>query len=129
MSVGVSRPGPGDPEVLLDVVCEQGLLYLVLANDGQATAFEVSVTFKHPLRGVGGEVDITAGRLFRRLPLLRAGHEVRVFVDTSRELQARRQRKIVQATVHFRDRRGRRFQETVRHDLRIWADFGEITRG
>jgi hypothetical protein len=129
VSTGATRPGRGDPEVLLDVVCEQGLLYLVLANDGPATAFEVSVVFAHPLLGVGGEVDIAASRLFRRLPLLRAGHEVRVFIDTSRELQARRQRKIVRATVHYRDRRGRRFQETVRHDLRIWGDFGEIARG
>ena len=38
-------PGPGDPEVLLDVEHDRGCLFLVLANVGPATAFDVRVTF------------------------------------------------------------------------------------
>lgn len=123
------RPGPGDPEVLLDVTCEDGCLYLVLANDGAATAFGVTVTFKRPVMGAGGEVEVSAAGVWRRLPLLRQGREIRVFLDTARELFARRERRIVMANVEYGDRKGQRFREAFRHDLRIWQDFGEIARG
>lgn len=118
-------PGPGDPEVLLDVECEQGCLYLVLANVGPVTAFDVSVEFRAPLPGIGGEVDVTELAIFRGLPLLRPGKEVRVFVDTARELLARRQPKRVLARVVYRTRTRRWLAESFRHDLRIWRDWGE----
>ena len=124
--VPIRPPEPGDPEVLLDVECLAGQLFLVLANVGCATAFDVKVEFKRPLWGVGGEVDVAGLRIFRRLPLLRPGKEVRVFVDTARELLQRKQPKIVRARVVYRSRSERWLGESFRHDLRIWKDFGEV---
>ena len=120
-------PGPGDPEVLLDVECVAERLYLVLVNQGPATAFTVRVEFRRPLVGVGGEVVVSDMRIFKMLPMLRPGQEIRVFIDTRRELLQRQQSKVVYArvTYHARDRRwlGERF----RHDLRMWSDWGEAT--
>jgi hypothetical protein len=50
---------------------------------------------------------------------------VRVFVDTARELLARRQPKRVLARVVYRSRNQRWLGESFRHDLRIWRDWGE----
>lgn len=118
-------PRPGEPEVLLDVELQNERLYLVLANIGPAVAFDVSVEFQKPLLGVGGDVIVSAMKVFRHLPMLRPGRELRVFVDTRRELLARRQGKIVAARVVYRSRTERWLGESFRHDLRIWADWGE----
>lgn len=118
-------PKSGEPEVLLDVELANERFYLVLANVGPAVAFDVSVEFQKPLLGVGGDVVVSEMRLFRHLPMLRPGAELRVFVDTRRELLARRQGKIVVARVVYRSRTERWLGESFRHDLRIWADWGE----
>jgi hypothetical protein len=122
-------PGPGDPEVLLDVEHARGCLYLVLANVGPATAFDVRVTFDKPLLGAGGSTDITALDVFRKLPILRAEKEIRVFVDVTRELLARRGSKRVRARVTYRSRAGERLGEVFTHDLRIWRDWPEVRFG
>ncbi len=119
-------PGPGDPEVLLDVECAQGCLYLVLVNVGPVTAFKITVDFHEPLLGAGGDVDVAGFQIFRRLPLLRAGKEIRVFVDLARDLLARRQTKLVKARVRYETRDGKYLGEFFAHDLGIWRDLGEV---
>ena len=123
--VKVRPPGPSDPEVLLDVELVDEKLYLVLVNAGPVTAFDVVVEFQKPLFGVGGEVVISEMKLFRHLPMLRPGKELRVFIDTRRELLARRQGKIVTARLVYRSRTERWLGEVFRHDLRSWSDWGE----
>ena len=123
--VKVRPPGPSDPEVLLDVELVDEKLYLVLVNAGPVTAFDVVVEFQKPLIGVGGEVVISEMKLFRHLPMLRPGKELRVFIDTRRELLARRQGKIVTARLVYRSRTERWLGEVFRHDLRSWSDWGE----
>lgn len=123
-------PRPADvgasPHVLLDVEYRQGLLYLVLANDGSAPARNVRVRFARALRGVGGERDIAALQIWKGLPLLRANKEVRVFLDAAPLLFRRRQPTRFAATVSYADREGREVSEVFRHDLGVWRDFGEI---
>jgi hypothetical protein len=55
-----------------------------LVNVGPATAFKITVDFHEPLLGAGGDVDVAGFQIFRRLPLLRAGKEIRVFVDLAK---------------------------------------------
>jgi hypothetical protein len=112
--------------VLLDVELADGSLWLVLANPSDQTAFDVSVAFRGPLMGVGGERDITAMQVFRRLPLLRPRREIRVFVDVARHFYARRPPTGVEARVSWHSRAGERYSQTFTHDLAVWEDFGEI---
>lgn len=123
----VRPPRPGEPEVLLDVEFADERLYLVLANVGAATAFDVSVTFQRPLRGVGGEVVVSDLRIFRHLPLLRPGKEIRVFLDTRAELFSRkRESRRIHARVIYRSRTERWLGEVFEHDLRVWQDWGAV---
>lgn len=122
-------PEEGDPVVLLDTELDDGKLWLVLANPGERTAFEVKVDFAGPLKGLGGDVDLTEKRIFRGLPLLRPGSSIRILVDTAHQLftpedEDRETR--FQARVSWRSRHGDAFAQTFRHDLRIWEDLGEV---
>ena len=123
----LTPPGPGDPEVLLDVECVEERLYLVLANVGPATAFRVRVDFQRPLVGVGGEVVVSDQRIFRMLPMLRPGKEIRLFIDARDALLKRRQAKVIVATVVYHSRTKRWLGERFRHDLRMWDDWGAVT--
>jgi hypothetical protein len=122
-------PGPDDPEVLLDVENVRGCLFLVLANDGATTAFDVRVSFAKPLLGAGGAVDVAELAIFRQLPLLRAGQEVRVFLDVARDLLGRRGAKQVRAEVTYRSRAHKHLGEVFTHDLRMWRDWPEVRIG
>jgi hypothetical protein len=122
-------PGAGDPEVLLDIEYDRGCLFLVLANVGPATAFDVRVTFEKPLLGAGGCVDVTALGAFGLTPILRPGKEIRVFVDVARELLGRRGSKQVRAHVTYQTRARTRLGEVFAHDLRIWRDWPEVRFG
>ena len=122
-------PAPGGPEVLLDIEHDRGCLFLVLANVGSATAFDVRVTFDKPLLGAGGTVDIATLEIFRKLPILRSGKEIRVFVDVARELLVRRGGKQVRAQVTYRTRARAQLGEIFSHDLRMWRDWPEVRFG
>jgi hypothetical protein len=119
-------PSPGDVEVLLDVELVGGALWLVLANPSDQTAFNVSVVFRSPLLGIGGERDIARMSVFRALPLLRPKREIRVLVDVARELFARGESTRVEARVDWQSRAGDQFSQTFNHDLAVWKDFGEV---
>jgi len=122
-------PEPSDPEVLLDVEHDRGCLFIVLANVGPATAFDVRVTFDRPLLGAGGTVDTTALGIFKELPMLRPGKEIRVFIDVARELLGRRGSKRVRAQVTYRTRAHKMLGEVFVHDLRLWRDWPEVRFG
>jgi hypothetical protein len=119
-------PAPDDVEVLLDVELADGMLWLVLVNASDRTAYNVAVVFREPLPGLGGERDIAGMGVFRMLPLLRPRREIRVLVDVAREFFARRQPTIVEARVSWQSRSGDDFSRSFKHDLAVWKDFGEL---
>ena len=121
-------PGENDPDVILDVIFEDGLLFLALRNIGPTPAVAVSVQFEKPLMGLDGTREISALALFRQLAFLAPQREIRAFLDSGAAWFARRQPAIVKATICFHDRAGRRFQSVIRHDLRIYKDLGYIRR-
>lgn len=71
------------PHVILDVVFEDGLLFLSLRNIGARPAVQVSVRFDRPIVGLEGEREISALPLFTNLEFLAPGREIRTFLDRS----------------------------------------------
>jgi hypothetical protein len=82
---------PARPDVILDVVFDEGLLFLALRNLGTRPALAVSTEFGRPLQGLGGTKDVAALPLFRRLEFLAPGREVRTLLDASASWFQRRQ--------------------------------------
>lgn len=117
---------PEIPEVILDVIFEDGLLFLSIQNISARPALNVSVTFAKPLFGLEGKREISALPLFRQLTFLAPHKEIRTFLDTSASWFARRQPAVIDALIAFRDNTGAKFESAVRHDLRIYRDIGYV---
>ena len=121
-------PRPGEPDVILDVIFEEGIFFLAVENIGPQPALDVSVQFAKPLIGLEGTREISALPLFRRITFLAPHKAIRAYLDTSASYFARRSPAIIEATISFRDRAGERFASTVRHDVRIFRELGYVRK-
>jgi hypothetical protein len=119
---------PARPDVILDVVFEDGLFFLVLRNIGTRPALAVSTEFGRPLPGLGGTKDVAALPLFRRLEFLAPGREIRTLLDSSASWFRRRQGTKITARLAYRDVGGGRYETTVKHDLAVYREVAYVTR-
>lgn len=117
-----------DPEVILDVVFERGLLFLVVANIGDRPALRVRVRFEQPFSGLGGAKKMQRLALFRRLEFLAPGKSIEVFLDRSASYFARDEPTRLTASLAWRTPEGERRASTIHHDLEIYRDLGFIER-
>jgi hypothetical protein len=85
----VTTPVERRPDVVLDVVFEDGLLFLAVANIGDASALGVHCEFHRELRGLGGTQDVSKLRLFENIAYLGPGREIRTLLDSSAAYFAR----------------------------------------
>ena len=116
------------PDVILDVVFEDGLLFLALRNIGSRPAVAVSTEFGRPLLGLGGTKDVAALPLFRRLEFLAPGREIKTLLDSSASWFGRRQATKITARVAYRDAEGERYETTLKHDLAVYRQVAYVTR-
>lgn len=117
---------PDEPDVLLDVDFDDGLLFLALENFGERPAHRVRVRIEPPLRGLGGRRRIDRLALFSRLELLAPGKRIRVFLDRAALYFARDEPTQFAATVTWRTDAGERRERVVRHDLGIYRDLAYV---
>jgi hypothetical protein len=123
-----SRSGRGGPDVILDVIFEDGLLFLALRNIGDEPATDVSVTFSERVVGLGGDREVSALPLFHRLTFLAPGREIRAFLDTSASYFARRQPTQIVANIACRGADGRPRARQITHDLEIYRQLGYVRK-
>jgi hypothetical protein len=114
------------PDVVLDVEFDQGLLWLVVANIGDRPALAAQVRFDKPFRGLGGSVEVSALRLFRRIEFLPPGKGIRTLLDASPAYFARKEPTKLAATIAFRDDAGQGYERRVVHDLAIYRDIAYL---
>jgi len=126
----VAEPDEGlRPDVILDVVFEDGLLFLGLVNTGTRPATKVVCRFDRPFHGLGGRVDMSRLRLFRKVEFLPAGKEIRTLLDTSAAYFSRREPTKLTAELTWRDEEGRRYERRIAHDLAIYSDLAYVVGG
>jgi hypothetical protein len=113
------------PDVILDVDCEQGLLFLVLRNIGDDLACHVSVQFSPDLVGLGGERVVSDAAVFQRLAYLAPGKSIRVFLDVAPLFFGRSREDSFRARVRYRSRSADTFAETFTHNLDVYRDLPE----
>jgi hypothetical protein len=112
-------------DVILDVVFEDGLLLLELANLGPRPAREVACQFEHPLPGPDGR-DLTKLPLFRHVPFLGPGRRIRTLLDSSAAYFAREAPTRVLVVVRYRSEDGREHRTRIEHDLGIYRDVAYV---
>jgi hypothetical protein len=124
-------PAPPErrPEVVLDVLFEDGLLFLALANIGDAPALKVSCRFRRKLRGLGGTKDVSKLPLFESLAFLGPGREIRTLLDSAASFFARGEPTNVYAKTVYVDAAGHSYETTVEHELAIYRELAYVPKG
>ena len=108
------------PEVIVDFLFEDGLLFVEVANLGDEPALNVSVRFEPGLRGLGGTCEFSALPLFHHLAFLAPDRRIEAFLDTSAAYFARDEPERVRAIVSYKDPEGQPHKSVIRHDLSIY---------
>lgn len=117
------------PEVVLDVVFEDGLLFLAVANIGDAPALGVSCRFRRKLSGLGGTQDVSKLPLFENIAFLGPRREIRTLLDSSAAYFARGEPTRVSVTVTYADATGQSYTSVVEHELAIYRDLAYVPKG
>jgi len=114
------------PEVILDFTLDEGLLTIHLKNIGARAAYAVKTTFDRPLHGLDGKKCISAMRVFRNLEFMAPGKDLAQFIDVLANYARRKQPMRIVATISYRDREGKRYQERIVHNLRVYLELGQV---
>jgi hypothetical protein len=113
-------PAPDDG-VVVDVVFEDGLLYLELANLADRPALDVTCSFDPPLVDAQGR-DISELALFRRVEFLGPRRRIRTLLDSTAGYFARDSASRVTVVVSFERPDGDRRETKVTHDLDVFRE-------
>ena len=108
--------------MVVDVVLEDGVLHLELANLADRPALDVVSAFDPPLRDAAGR-DVSELRLFRGMPFLGPHRRVRTLLDSVAGLARGDGLQRVAVTVEYARPGERRRSTRVTHDL---AAYGEL---
>ena len=109
----------------MDFCVTEGMLSVTLKNIGRASAYVVKTEFDKDFYGLNGEKCISGMRLFHRVDFMPAGKEFCQFVDILASYAKRKEPMRIKASVSYQDREGRRYRETMAHDLRIYLELGQ----
>ena len=116
------------PDVIVDFIFEDGLLFVSVANIGSQPAQRVHVAFDPPFKGLGGAVSIPELPLFRNIEFLAPSRSIRTLLDSSAAYFTRREPEQVTATISYYDRSGQQFSSAIKHDLAIYRDITFVPR-
>ena len=118
---------PHLPEVIVDFIFENGLLFVALQNIGDRPTYDVRVTFDRPFHGVGGEEDVSALRMFKCTPFLGPHRSIRTFLDTTTAYFDRDEPTSIIAKVTYKDAEQQDCAHTIKHDLAIYRDISFVS--
>lgn len=116
------------PDVIVDFVFEDGMLFVAVQNIGSHPALQVHVAFDPPFKGLGGTTSIPALPLFRNIEFLAPSRSISTLLDSSAAYFSRHEPVQITATASYSDRSGQRFSCTMRHDLAIYRDIAFIPK-
>ena len=113
------------PEVIVDFEYDNGFLFIVIENIGSDSAYDVSEKFDKSVLGMQKN-KISSLKIFRSLRFLPPGKKIRIFVDSYQSYVHNRQPLTIEIDVRFKNKMGKRFKNSIMHDLSIYKDLIEI---
>lgn len=116
------------PDVIIDFLFEDGMLFVAVQNIGSQPALQVHVSFDPPFKGLGGTTSITELPLFRNIEFLAPSRSICTLLDSSAAYFARKEPERITAKVSYSDRLGQKFSSTMLHDLAIYRDIAFIPK-
>jgi hypothetical protein len=115
------------PDVIVDFIFEDGMLFVAVANIGPQPALKVQVAFQPSFKGLGGTASIPDLPLFRNIEFLAPSRSIRTLLDSSAAYFARQEPERITASIAYSDRSGQKFACTVEHDLGIYRDIAFVS--
>ena len=116
-----------EPDVIVDFIFDDGLLFIAISNLSDQPAYKVSVKFDCRIYGFGGK-DICALPLFGNLEFLAPHKTITTFLDSSGAYFSSGGPTKISARVAYHDFRGTKKVATIKHDLEIYREIGFIRR-
>jgi hypothetical protein len=116
------------PDVIVDFLFEDGLLFIAVANIGSQPAQRVHVAFEPAFTGLGGSVSMPELPLFRNIEFLAPARTIRTLLDSSAAYFAREEPLRITAEISYSDRAGQQFSCTIVHDLSIYRGVAFVSR-
>jgi hypothetical protein len=116
------------PDVIVDFLFEDGMLFIAVQNIGSEPAKRVHVVFDPPFMGLGGTASIPDLPLFRNIEFLAPSRSIRTLLDSSAGYFARKEPEHIAATISYCDRADHEFSCTIRHDLTIYRDIAFVPK-
>jgi hypothetical protein len=110
-----------DDGVIVDVVLEDGVLYLELANLADRPALGVTCSFDPPLVDVQGR-KVSELRLFRRMEFLGPGRRLRTLLDSVPGYFGREAPTRTVVTISYQRPGQRPRSTTLTHDLELYRE-------
>lgn len=105
--------------VILDVLCEDELLFLALANIGDQPVSRIRVVFDAPIVDAAGR-DVTKLALFKRCEFLAPGRSIRTLLDSRTAYFQRRQPTRFTVQLSYREGTAAPVRHQITHDLSIY---------
>ncbi len=125
-----TKPKPSEssrPDVIVDFIFDEGLLFVAISNLSDQPAYKVSVKFDCRIYGFGGK-DICALPLFGNIEFLAPHKTITTFLDSSGSYFSSGGPTKISARIAYRDFQGTKTVATIRHDLEIYREIGFIRR-
>ena len=116
----------GRPEVILDFIFEDGLLYIAIKNIGKKSAYKISVNFDQKFRGVEGKKVISELPLFKLIEFMPPGKEIKTFLDSSSAYFSRNEPEIISAEVDYQSITSAKYRATIIHNIGIYKEIGYL---
>jgi hypothetical protein len=116
------------PDVIVDFLFEDGMLFVAVQNIGSQPALRVHVAFDPPFKGLGGTTSIPQLPLFRNIEFLAPSRSICTLLDSSAAYFARQEPHKITATASYSDRSGQQFSCTMLHDLAIYRDIAFVPK-
>src|SRR2546421_9204223 len=99
------RSEPSEPDVIVDFVFDDGLLFIAISNLSDKPAYKVSITFDQEIHGLDGK-DICALPLFRNIEFLAPHKTITTLLDSSGSYFSREEATRISARITYHDFQG-----------------------
>jgi len=114
------------PDVIVDFLFDDGLLFIAVQNISDRPALNVSVKFDKPIRGVHGTQVISSQSLFRKIAFLAPRKSIQTFLDTSASYFGRGEPTEITARITYEGPNNVKYSSTITHNLDIYKDIGVV---
>ena len=116
----------GRPEVIIDFIFKEGLLYISVKNIGARSAYKISIRFNKRFFGVEGTKEISSMVLFKNIEFMPPQKEIITFLDVSSSYFRREEPEKISAELTYFDSKKRKYVDKIKQDLSIYRDIGYI---